>query len=199
MEREFKWNADAADTGRIPASALIAPLIQENGAVEMEAAYYDTADGMISGLRGGLRFRRENDKGVVCLKLAAQASYGGACKLREEFECEAADLVSGIRKLPSAGAPQELCDRLLQQELVLLGRMTFSRRTCLLAYGACTCELALDRGTMYRHDRTRPICEAELELKSGSEEDFSALALRMQNELHLEPQPLSKLARMYEL
>ena len=105
MEREFKWNADAADFDRIPASALIAPLIQSDGAVEMEAAYYDTADGIVSSLRGGLRFRRENDKGVVCLKLAAQASYDGACKLREEFECEAPDLLTGIQTLPSASAP----------------------------------------------------------------------------------------------
>ena len=39
----------------------------------------------------------------------------------------------------------------------------------------------------------------ELELKSGSEADFDALAVQLQQEFDLKPQPLSKLARMMRL
>ena len=200
MECEFKWQiTNPSDFDRIANSDIIAPLVQSTDEIEMDATYYDTLDGQIAKVRGGLRFRRENGEGVVCLKLSSQENFNGAFKQREEYECYAPDIRSGMLNLPSVGAPQDFCDHVLKSDLLELGRMLFHRTTYLLAYKHCTCELAFDIGHIYHRSRKLPLCEIELELKTGSEDDFTTLALEMQNKLNLKPQPLSKLARMRAL
>lgn len=200
MEREFKWMMpDPSEFDRIADSSMVSSLVRETGRLEMEAMYYDTSDGLIARCHGGLRLRRENEIRVVCLKLAAESGFGGALKAREEYECTAPDIRTGIQNLPSAGAPQEICDRLLQANLIELGRTAFTRFWFLLGYQDCTCELAFDYGKLVRGGRVGPICEMELELKSGSEADFDALAVQLQQEFDLKPQPLSKLVRMMSL
>lgn len=200
MEREFKWMIpDPSEFDPIADSSTISALVQKKGRLEMEAMYYDTADNLIARCHGGLRLRRENETRVVCLKLAAESGFGGARKAREEYECTAPDIRTGIQNLPAAGAPQDICDCLLQANLIELGRTAFTRFWFLLSYQGCTCELAFDYGKLTRNGRVGPICEMELELKSGSEADFDALAVQLQQEFDLKPQPLSKLARMMRL
>lgn len=200
MEREFKWDIPSpADFSRIADSARVVPLVQSSGDIQMQAMYFDTADNLIARTRGGLRLRRENGESVVCLKLSAKESFDGACKAREEYECTAPDIRTGLRKLPSVGAPQAFCDTLCKSNLLEIGRMEFTRHAYQLAYRDCTCELSLDSGKMRRIGRSAPICEMELELKTGSEADFDALALALQDAFSLHPQPLSKLARMMQL
>ena len=200
MEREFKWMIpDPAEFDPIADSSTVSALVQKKGRLEMEAMYYDTADNLIARCHGGLRLRRENETRVVCLKLAAESGFGGARKAREEYECTAPDIRTGIQNLPAAGAPQDICDCLLQANLIELGRTAFTRFWFLLSYQGCTCELAFDYGKLTRNGRVGPICEMELELKSGSEADFDALAVQLQQEFDLKPQPLSKLARMMRL
>ena len=200
MEREFKWMIpDPSEFDPIADSSTISALVQKKGRLEMEAMYYDTADNLIVRCHGGLRLRRENETRVVCLKLAAESGFGGARKAREEYECTAPDIRTGIQNLPAAGAPQDICDCLLQANLIELGRTAFTRFWFLLSYQGCTCELAFDYGKLTRNGRVGPICEMELELKSGSEADFDALAVQLQQEFDLKPQPLSKLARMMRL
>ena len=200
MEREFKWMIpDPSEFDPIADSSTISALVQKKGRLEMEAMYYDTADNLIARCHGGLRLRRKNETRVVCLKLAAESGFGGARKAREEYECTAPDIRTGIQNLPAAGAPQDICDCLLQANLIELGRTAFTRFWFLLSYQGCTCELAFDYGKLNRNGRVGPICEMELELKSGSEADFDALAVQLQQEFDLKPQPLSKLARMMRL
>lgn len=200
MEREFKWMIDDPSVFDLIAdSRIISDLVQKKGKTEMEAIYYDTADKMIARCHGGLRLRRENKSRVVCLKLAAESSFGGARKAREEFECTAPDIRTGIQQLPAVGAPRDLCDHLLKANLVELGRNAFTRFWFLLAYQDCTCELAFDYGKLSRNGKTGPICEMELELKSGSQSNFDTLAVELQQEFDLKPQPLSKLVRIMKL
>ena len=200
MEREFKGMIpDPSEFDPIADSSTVSALVQKKGRLEMEAMYYDTADNLIARCHGGLRLRRENETRVVCLKLAAESGFGGARKAREEYECTAPDIRTGIQNLPAAGAPQDICDCLLQANLIELGRTAFTRFWFLLSYQGCTCELAFDYGKLTRNGRVGPICEMELELKSGSEADFDALAVQLQQEFDLKPQPLSKLARMMRL
>lgn len=200
MEREYKWSiADARSFDEMAEHPLIASRIEQTDVVEMEAIYYDTFDHQIAHVRGGLRLRRENEESVCCLKLAPQTAYDGAYKAREEYECYAPDIRSGMLNLPSVGAPQEFCDQILKSDLVELGRTIFTRRTYLLACGDGKCELAFDTGKITHRGRFSPICEVELELKEGSQADFDELAQRLEKTFSLKPQPLSKLARMMRL
>lgn len=200
MEHEFKWNIpDVRSFDKMVESKTVAPLIQSTNVVEMEAIYYDTFDRQIAHARGGLRLRRENGEGVCCLKLSPQVKYDGAYKAREEYECYAPDIRSGMLNLPSVGAPQEFCDKVLKSDLIELGRTIFTRRTYLLAFSGSKCELAFDIGKISHRGRFAPICEVELELKDGTPEDLYALAAQLEREFPLHPQPLTKLARMVRL
>lgn len=200
MEREYKWSAtDSAQFQSIVSSDTVAPLVQSHETISMEATYYDTFDKQIEKARGGLRLRRENNESVVCLKLSPQLEYDGALKSREEYECYAPDIRSGILNLPSFGAPQDFCDTILKSDLIELGRTDFIREAYTIRYAGCTCELAFDTGRISRRGRRAPICEIELEHKNGSTEDFHALAQLLQTTFALEPERRSKLVRMLHL
>ena len=200
MEREFKWQVSRADQfDVITKSALVKPLCREFDKIEMEAIYYDTTDGKIAKTHGGLRVRRENDVIVVCLKLEAESAFDGACKQREEYEFFAEDIRSGLSQLPSVGAPQAFCEELLNSDLIELGRSTCVRHACQLELDTCTCELSFDTGMLKRSGVSEPIHEIELEYKSGDVAAFDAFAYQLQTEFDLQPQPLSKLARILRL
>ncbi len=200
MEYEFKWSIDGADAfDGLVNSKLVAPLITSQDVAEMEAVYYDTFDGQIAKAHGGLRMRRENGDMVCCLKLSPQSGYDGAYVAREEYQCYAPDIRSGMLNLPSVGAPQDFCDQILKSDLTELGRTQFTRHIFLLTFEGSTSELAFDTGKISHRGRTMPICEVELEYKDGSQDDFSRLALKLQEAFDLTPQPLSKLARMLRL
>ena len=73
----------------------------------------------------------------------------------------------------------------------------------LLALSQGTVEVALDRGIIEvtRHGQTahQPICELELELKSGDNAALTALAAELGAVIPLEPSDDSKAARGYAL
>lgn len=200
MEREFKWNATGKEQFRnITQSKLLKPMLGAFDRIEMEAIYYDTKDKKIAKAHGGLRLRRENTDKIVCLKLEAVSKFGGVCKEREEYEYYAADIRSGLLNLPSVGAPQEFCDSILKSDLIELGRSDCVRDVYILQTDTVCCELSFDSGFLKHRGRTAPVCEIELEYKSGDLGAFDALAMQLQEEFSLEPQPLSKLARIFKL
>ena len=198
MEIEYKWELPDEDVlAELLGDDELAPMLGEPCMLRMRATYYDTAAEDVRRMRGGLRIRQENDESVCCLKLAAQAS--GACKARQEFEVNARDIVDGLRRLPEAGAPADICEMLLAAEPQPTCETDFMRHEYMLACDGFTAALAIDTGEMRRQGRTAPIHEMELELLSGSEEVFHACATRMQERFGLEMQPLSKLARAMAL
>lgn len=198
MEIEYKWNLpDEALAGRLLAHPLVADSVGASHDVRMRATYFDTADQDIHRMRGGLRLRQENGASVCCLKLPADAP--GGYRVRKEYEIEAADIASGLAELPSVGAPQDVCELLLASELRSLCETDFSRHLAPLRNPDFEAELAIDVGEMRREGRIAPIHEIELEFVSGSEDAFHAFAARLQEEMGLDVQPLSKLARASSL
>lgn len=198
MEIEYKWEMpdvavleDMLDDGAISACA------DEVRELRMRATYYDTENQDVYRLHGGLRVRQENDDSVCCLKLAASAD--GACKARQEFEIAADDIAEGLRRLPEAGAPRDVCDMLLAGNPQPTCETDFIRHEQALTCPDFTAALAIDTGEMRNQGRTAPIHEIELEYVSGSEDAFHAFARQMQERFGLEIQPLSKLARAMSL
>lgn len=199
MEREFKWKASGKEIFDTIVDFL--PTVHKSYTIRMDAQYFDTPDGMVGRAHGGLRLRSENGVGVCCLKLAALSSHGGALKAREEYECEASDILDGIRRLPQYGAPRDFCEHLLTAGVIELGRTAFERSAVLLSDGGCQAELSYDFGSIFsgKGSLSSPISEIELELKGGDPSAFEQLGMRIQHDFSLEPQPLSKLARMLAL
>lgn len=169
----------------------------------MQSEYYDTPDHRFFRERTTLRHRLEDESSVFCMKapLRGEQSVGTAlCRpspeadphLRGEWETEAADLASALPKLAALGAPVPPANTPLQ----VLCRADFIRRAVLLRLDdGSTAELALDLGTLSGATRSLPLCELELELKSGEPAAARAFAEALAARFALRPEPLSKFAR----
>lgn len=190
----------------------------------MQSEYYDTPDHRFFRERTTLRHRLEDESSVFCMKaplrgeqsvgtalcrpspeadphLRGEQSVGTAlCRpslaadphLRSEWETEAEDLASALPKLAALGAPVPPADTPLQ----VLCRADFIRRAVLLRLDdGSTAELALDLGTLSGATRSLPLCELELELKSGDPAAARAFAEALAARFSLRPEPLSKFAR----
>lgn len=200
MEVEYKWDlTDAGGLAALDAAEKLSPYIRGSKDIAMHATYYDTVEGDVLALRGGLRRREENGLSVCSLKLEVEVSDGKAT--REEYEVACDDIRQALELLPEAGAPRDVCEMLAGKELKVNCETEFDRRAFSLAVGAqgaadaFEAELAFDEGVLRRDGREQEFREMELEHKDGSLDAFNAFALDIQDTAHLTPQPLSKLAR----
>ena len=199
MELEYKWMLPQGCTFQTVGShPLIAEIVQNRTEFDMLGRYYDTQSHLFQRLGGTLRFRKENDHGVACMKITKEKI--GAKALREEYEAEADNLIDGLHKLPDAGAPAALCEAALNEDMILLLCETdFHRSAWTLKIpsdaGETVAELAMDKGFFRRENRSQAFEEIELEFKSGDEAAFHAFCGILADTFGLIPQSLSKLAR----
>ena len=154
----------------------------------METAYYDTPAGELSARRWTLRCRRENDTHICTLKTPGQGSARG------EWDTESGDIFAAVPILARLASQPEL-EQLAAKGLVNRCGARFTRMALPVALASGEAELALDRGILLGGGKEIPLCELELELKSGSPEELTALAASVARRFRLEPEPKSKFAR----
>lgn len=159
--------------------------------IRMQTEYYDTADAYFSSRHMTLRLRREDDTLVCTLKTPLPDGSRG------EWECPASDVAQGLARLRGIGAP--LPKNLHAEALRVVCGARFTRRALLLATADGTAELALDEGVLLGGGREMPLCEIELEEKSGSRAATEALADRFAHEYGLEIESKSKFRRAADL
>lgn len=160
--------------------------------IEMETVYYDTPRGDMADRHWTLRRRRENQRIVCALKTPGDGSGTG------EWETECDRIEDAIETLCAMGAPEEL------QELTAAGLhpvcgACFTRLAGLIDAPSCTAELALDQGVLMGGGKEAPLCEVEVELKSGSDEATAAFAHSLAQAFGLEPEYRSKIQRALAL
>lgn len=160
--------------------------------IDMETTYYDTPDGALSALRWTLRTRFENGRCVCTVK--TPAPNGG----RGEWETEWDDILEAVPELCKLGAPRQLLLLTAGGVRAVCGAR-FYRLACTLELPECTLELAVDHGILLGGGRTLPLCEVELEHKSGSEAATAAFAAGFAKRYSLTPEPRSKFSRAMEL
>lgn len=179
-EYELKFQADADKVSAIFAAY---PLPWQE--IAMETTYYDTMDGAISGQHWTLRRRLENGRSVCTLK--TPAPDGG----RGEWETEKSSIREAIAELSFlSGFTLPAGETLLP---VCGARFRRLCATVVLPHG--TAELALDQGVLLGGGRELPLCEVEVEAKSGSEEDVRTFAETLAAAYGLTPEPESKYRR----
>lgn len=183
LEFELKYRADADALERIQAA-----FPGEYAVIPMTTSYYDTPEGALSQRHWTLRHRREGDRQVCTLKTPARSMGRG------EWECECADIGTAVPVLAELSGLAELT-ALAQQGLVQTCGARFTRRALLIPVGESTAELALDSGVLRNGDREKPFCEAEVELKSGSQTEILAFGQLFAAKFGLTPEPKSKFAR----
>ena len=156
--------------------------------IDMETTYFDTADSALSARKMTLRLRRENDTTICTLKTPLPDGSRG------EWECEAATIAAGCETLLTLGAPAELAV-LTATGLQIACGARFTRYATEVPTADGTAELALDSGVLLGGSKEIPLCEVEIELKTGSDTAAQALANAIAAEFNLQEEPRSKFQR----
>lgn len=188
MGKEFELKFAATPAQQAQVAVLYGPFSE----IAMETTYYDTKTFDFSARKMTLRRRYENGLSVCTLKAPLDTNS------RKEFEVEAEDILSAIPMLCKLSSWQELAS-LTTQGLIPICGARFTRQAATLSLPDCTLELALDAGVLTAGARQIPLCEIEVELKSGREDAATAFAQSLSQTFHLQPQPKSKFARAMEL
>lgn len=186
IEFEMKYRATAEQQ-----DAVKKAVVGDVATYRMESTYYDTLAGNLSQMRCTLRRRLENKKTVYTLKMPATQG-------RAEFEVEAEALHQAVPKLCKLSnfAKPEL---LQQNQLVAVCGAAFTRTAITTAAEGCVVEIALDTGVLTGGGKAIPLCEIEVELKSGSIAAAVAYAENLAAQYQLIPEHQSKFRRAYLL
>lgn len=162
--------------------------------------YFDTDDLALTRQKVAVRERRIGEQTLLTVKTAGQSLNGLSQRL--EWEGPTTPGAFDFKALVDDLALAESLSRDASQ-LVPVFTTDFERLAWRVAVEDSLVEVALDRGSIRvrRHDReaSMPICELELELKSGDPAALSLLATQLQTQLALKPLDESKAARGYAL
>ena len=158
----------------------------------METTYFDGMNGELTAKKYTLRRRMENGISVCTLKIPK----GDNCRGEWEIPCE--DIQTAIPLLCEMGAPAELAALTAQGVREVCGAK-FNRIAKTLVFDEGTLELALDLGVLTGGGKQIPLCEIEVELKSGREAFAEHYAKCLAQKYGLVPEPASKFRRALAL
>ena len=158
----------------------------------METTYYDGVSGQLSAKKYTFRRRMENAISVCTLKTPAGDNRRG------EWEVECDDIHKAVDLLVQMGAPEDLKE-LTAQGIVAVCGAKFHRIAKTIQFDDAVLELALDQGILMGGGRQIPLCEVEVELKSGEPEQAEQYAKILATKFGLQPEPHSKFRRAFDL
>ncbi len=188
IEYELKFRANIQALSAIDAAYFHCP----RQSFQMQTTYYDTPSCALSARHYTLRQRMENDKSVCTLKTPADGIS------RNELELECDDLAQAAQQFCKSGAPADF-DELIREGLIPVCGAKFHRTAILLELEDATLELALDSGILTGGNTSIPLCEVEVELKSGSQEAADLFASVLADEYGLTLEDKSKFRRAMAL
>lgn len=162
--------------------------------------YFDTEDLALTQQKVAVRERRVGLQTLLTVKTAGE-SLGGLSQRREWEAPTQPGTFDFYHLVDDATIAESLAG--MAHRLIPVFTTDFERLSWLIALNESTVEVALDRGSIEvaRHGRTmhQPICELELELKSGDSSALKTLATQLGSAITLLPSDESKAARGYAL
>ena len=199
MEIELKYTiADRALIEEIFNDDQVRRYKDENTEVliPMNAVFYDTPDYKLQRAGFAFRIRREGDENVATLKWGGTTSEG--MHKRQELNITLDDEEARHPAISIFGQDEvggEL-ERLIGDEpLEALMEIQYLRRQVRLDTGKSISELSADEGFVRANGGETPICEMEIELYSGDEEDMRALGDEIASKYDLKLENTSKFKR----
>jgi inorganic triphosphatase YgiF len=193
-EVELKFDLAAADIAALlacPALAGVAPEI-----TAADTAYFDTKNSMVRHAGYSLRVRKAGGRFVQAVKHKPAAAAG--LFVRREWETEVPGFA--IDDMALARTPlKKLLEAGEAGPLKLQVRSIFRRTIWLVTRKDSVIEVVLDQGKVTAGRAETPLCELELELKSGKPRALFALAGEIGAALPLRLGALSKAERAYAL
>jgi len=185
---EYEWKFDATPALLVEIDKAFA----EKGALfSMETTYYDTPSAALSARHYTLRRRLENRNSVCTLKTPAG-------RARAEWEIACNDIAEAVKIFPTLGCPEDFA-KLAEEGLVPVCGAKFTRIAKTLIFPEGTLELALDQGILTGGGKELPLCEVEVELKSGSGQFCDLFAKTLSTRFGLTRQKMSKFKRALAL
>ncbi|MEE2002450.1 CYTH domain-containing protein [Alkalimonas sp. MEB108] len=199
MEVELKFLLQSRPATEL--ETLLKPMVQQlqaGKALHLRNGYYDTPEHWFQTHGMGLRSRQQDHDIEHTIKLAGKQH--GALHARQEYNVQASQLVPQLAAFPVTIWPEHTDVPALQQQLTELFRTDFCRKPWLLTLANHTLiELVQDEGQIITADSQQPICELELELKSGDVSQIFVLARQLVAALPLRLGVQSKAERGYRL
>ena len=186
LEYELKFSADPAVQAQIQ-KTVGTDWVEYT----MRTTYYDAADGALSARKWTLRHRLENGTHVCTLKTPAGDARG-------EWEVECQRIEDAVERLCKLGAPSELRELTSKGVQAVCGAR-FTRLAATVEAENAVLEVALDSGVLFAGERQEPLCEVEVELKSGNRAAADRFALEMAQEYGLRTLHASKFKRALAL
>ena len=188
MGREFELKFRATPEQQ----EAILSLYGDFSTITMETTYYDTPNDSLSARNITLRRRLENGNAVCTVKTQLDGVGRG------EWETNHQRIEDAIPVLCKLGCTEDLI-ALTAPGLVRVCGARFTRQCKTLAVEGSTVELALDRGILLGGGRELPLCEVEVELKEGREDDALLFAQILAAKYGLQQETKSKFRRALDL
>ena len=160
--------------------------------ISMETTYYDTVERQLSARKITLRRRLENGVSVCTLKTPAAGNARG------EWDCLCETIEDAITELCKLADREDLL-QLLQAGVIPVCGARFTRQAVDIQTSNFMAELALDQGVLLGGGREVPLCEVELELKSGNPDAMREYMTLLAGAYGLKPERKSKFRRAMEL
>jgi inorganic triphosphatase YgiF len=196
-EIELKFRCDQ----KVMAGLLDAPVISRNQCAKwrkkiVKTTYYDTPAREFAAQELALRLREEG--GEVLQSIKGKGSNTSTLLDRFEVETKLDDISQFPTLLEtsfSRGIDKQITR--LRRKIRPYLRSDITRTVCEVAYGKALIEIALDRGRVVVWPKGKapqgvPLCELELELKSGKRADFYRFAAALCADFPLLPSRVSK-------
>lgn len=168
--------------------------------IDMHAVYFDTEDFDFRNRGIAYRIRQEDDRCTATIKWDIDVS--GGLHRREEFNLVVNDERFAehpdIEIFVSSDAYDVLKDAAGSKKLVPTISMDYQRRQFKVDTGKSISCISIDEGVIHHVDgHIVPVSELEIEWYYGDEDDFMALAKRVQEKYGLKSEDRSKLQRAY--
>jgi len=198
-EIELKLRLDPDQANRFNRHALLRSLAQGRSRKrKLVTTYFDTPDLALKASGAALRVRADGTRRVQCLKVPRTNGHGGA-QVHDEHESEVAGDRPEIERLNGSDLAALFADEAMRGTLAPVFTTEIERSILPVRMIESDIEVALDVGEVRAGDERQPICEAELELKSGSPVRLYELALALHESLPVRIERRTKAARGYGL
>jgi len=169
--------------------------------VYMKASYFDTDDYILSKNDIAFRVRMEGARIVASLKCNGSSVEG--LHTREEINVPVKDEACFIKPDPEIFKESDIGRGMIAlvqgKPLHSLLETRFLRSRMRIDTGKSICEVAIDDGEIVTDFGSLPICEMEIELFSGDQEDVLRIGKALAEKYQLTAEDRSKYARGLEL
>jgi len=165
--------------------------------VYMKASYFDTDDYILSGNDIAFRVRMEGSRIVASLKWNGASEKG--LHTREEINVPVNDEACFIMPDPDifkeSDIGRDMIALVAGKPLHSMLETRFLRSRMRIDTGKSICEIAIDEGEIVTDYGTLPICELEIELFSGDQEEVRQIGDTLAQKYGLSEEDRSKYAR----